>query len=435
MTCASCEKPLFSAVSFCPYCGARQAPGSAAPAQPRDTAGVPAAEEPSASAAAAPAAEPSKGEKTRIRTRNDQDAGTPATSKTTKTTTTATAAAAAAAASTAVAPPADGVGARPAGTMVPKKGLKRWQKILLGLIVVVGLFAYMGQRNSSRGLVCQSALSEGQQALERGDLDAARQHSELAESNCAGPAKDQLATFQKAVQLASSVEGCRSNQRLLNNQLNEHKLESASKTLARLVPKCAAEASSGKLRRRLTQAQASANTALQQTRRALTSQNLAGARQALATLLAINSEAEQRAELENDIVRLQTLSEARGDSQPAAVTAPTAPTPVQHTPAPAAVYAPAPAPATVYAPPPAPAAAADENRAARPGSVANAKAEMARTFINDAETALAQRRFDSARTYLDSARRMDPANPRLESLQQQIRDKERQLLQQDTSIR
>jgi hypothetical protein len=422
MTCASCEKPLFSAVTFCPYCGARQAPGSAAPAQPRDTAGLPAAELAPETVTPPPPAERPKGEKTRIRARSDQDAGAPATSKTAKTTTTANAAAAAA--YTAVAPPADGVGARPAGTTVPKKGLKRWQKILLTLIAVVGLFAYIGQRNSARGLVCQRALSEGQQALERGDLDAARQHSDVAESNCAGPAKDQLSAFQKAVQLASSVEGCSSNQRLLNNQLNEHKLESASKTLARLVPKCAAEASSGKLRRRLTQAQASANSALQQTRRALTSQNLPAARQALAALLAINSEAEQRAELENDIVRLQTLSEARGESVPAAVTAPTAPAPVQHTPAPALLSAPVPAPP-----------ATDENRTARPGSVANAKAEMAQTFINDAETALAQRRFDSARTYLDSARRMDPANPRLESLQQQIREKERQLLQQDTSIR
>ncbi len=420
MTCASCEKPLFSAVSFCPYCGTRQGSASAAAAALQAPVTVP----PAAQTPPPPESHP-KGEKTRIRARTEQAADTPVASNTAK--------AGAAAAYAAVAPALPGgAAARPASTTLPspKAGLKRWQKILLGLIVVLALFAYIGKRNASRGLVCQSALSEGQQALDRGDIDAARQHSEVAESNCSGPAKDQLGVFQKAVQLASSVEGCRSNQRLLNSQLNEHKLESASKTLARLVPKCAAEASSGKLRRRLTQAQASANTALQQTRRALSSQNLAGARQALANLLAINSESEQRAELENDIVRLQTISEARGDNLPAASTSPTtpaAPSPVLHTPAPVQLTAPAPASA--------PATASDESRTARPGAVANAKAEMAQTFINDAETALAQRRFDSARTYLDSARRMDPANPRLESLQQQIRDKERQLLQQDTSIR
>lgn len=431
MKCASCQQPLFSAVAFCPYCRAPQAHGSAVPVEPPVELAPP----------AAPPAPRGKGETTRIPKRPETtpppkpqkppEPVKPAEAKPEP----------APAAKAAPVPPAAQADSKaPPAASGKNKPSRLWRNLAIGILLVLGLFAYMGQRDKARGLACQSAISAGQQALEHGDLDGARQQNDIAQANCAAPAKEQLAKFQKTLQAADTVETCRSNQRLLNTQLNEHKLESAGKTLARLVPKCAAEANSGKLRRRLNQAQTSASNAVQATRRALASQNLAAAQQGMASLLAANSEAAEREELENEIVRLKTLTDARNEAPgpaPATVAAPaaTAPAPApatSTTPATAPLAAP-PAAAAAQAPRPAP--AADDSREQKNGAVANAKAEMAQTFINDAETALAQRRFDSARTYLESARRMDPANPRIEALSRQIRERERQLLQQDTTIR
>ena len=42
---------------------------------------------------------------------------------------------------------------------------------------------------------------------------------------------------------------------------------------------------------------------------------------------------------------------------------------------------------------------------------------------------------DAAKTYLDSARRIDPANSRIDSLARRIRDREHQVLQTETTIK
>jgi hypothetical protein len=56
-------------------------------------------------------------------------------------------------------------------------------------------------------------------------------------------------------------------------------------------------------------------------------------------------------------------------------------------------------------------------------------------FLRDAETALAQSRFDAARTYVDSARRIDPGNAQAARLLQRIRERELQVLRNETTIR
>ncbi len=430
MKCASCQQPLFSAVAFCPYCRTPQAHGSTEAVAPAVEVTPPVAARP----------QRGKGETTRI-TKRPETSPLPEPQKSPKPTAPTEPpvsrpepAATTPATRMPSAPQQDSTPTVPTGGK--SKPARLWRNLAIGILLVLGLFAYIGQRDKARAMACQTAISAGQQALEHGDLDGARQQNELAQSNCGAADKDLLAKFQKNLQAADTVESCRSNQRLLTTQLNEHKLESAGKTLARLVPKCAAEANSAKLRRRLNQAQTSAGNAIQATRRALESQNLAAARQGMTSLMAANVEAAEREELENEIVRLQTLTDAKNSAPVPAtaavtLTAPATTTQATLPTAPASVATPAPAPR----PAPAPAPALDDSREQKSGAVNSVKAEMAQTFITDAETALAQRRFDSARTYLESARRMDPANPRIETLSRQIRERERQLLQQDTTIR
>ena len=61
--------------------------------------------------------------------------------------------------------------------------------------------------------------------------------------------------------------------------------------------------------------------------------------------------------------------------------------------------------------------------------------DMAQSFLRDAERALLEGKFDAAKTYLDSARRVDPTNPRIDSLSRRIRDREHQVLQTETTIK
>jgi hypothetical protein len=65
----------------------------------------------------------------------------------------------------------------------------------------------------------------------------------------------------------------------------------------------------------------------------------------------------------------------------------------------------------------------------------NNQAALIQQFLSDAQTALAQSRFDAAKTYLDSARRMDPSNPQIDALARAIQNREHEVLQNETSIK
>ena len=87
----------------------------------------------------------------------------------------------------------------------------------------------------------------------------------------------------------------------------------------------------------------------------------------------------------------------------------------------------APAPARVAAP-----SAAVQMQAQMQAQM---EAQMAQGFLRDAEHALARGQFDAARTYIDSARRVDPYNKQADALAHTVRERERQVLQNETTIR
>ena len=62
------------------------------------------------------------------------------------------------------------------------------------------------------------------------------------------------------------------------------------------------------------------------------------------------------------------------------------------------------------------------------------RSEMAQAFLRDAERSLLEGKFDAAKTYLESARRVDPGNARIDNLSRRIRERERQVLQTETTI-
>ena len=419
-SCPTCASSLYSEVKYCPFCGtgtatgARPKPAAApvpppapaaadavvtesgrntAPAQPVPAAAAPAAAAPAparAAEAARPAAQGWAAGKNAKAAASALPPGTP--------------------------PPP------PLSPPPPKSGKGKW--IVIGA-ALVALFIYTVGKPDPAELACDSALEQGNKALLAKDLTGARAQAATASGACKGPAaRKEVTTLLNAVAAAQKKNtGCQRSFRIIGSHLEEHKLASARTALNGLSLNCADDADATALRSRLSEATGAADSAQAALRTALDNKDLAAAKSNLQALKMTNRENPDLPGLKAEVAQLA-----------AAEAAPAAPA---NNPAPAAPVAAAPAPAPVSAAPRAaePVRERAPARRSAPESTANPKAEMASAFLHDAETALAQKKFDAARTYVDSARRVDPTNPRLDSLTQQIRDRERQVLQQETIIR
>ena len=93
----------------------------------------------------------------------------------------------------------------------------------------------------------------------------------------------------------------------------------------------------------------------------------------------------------------------------------------------AAIVAPAPAPAEPIAPP--------RGVALAPVAAPNNPTELVNASLRRAEMALEQLNFDAARSHVESARRIEPTNPRAARLMQQIGDREIRYLREETVIK
>ena len=421
-SCSTCASPLYSEVKYCPFCGTGTAPG----ARPKQAA---ASVPPPAPAAAADAVAPVSG----------RDSA-PAQPAPTAATAAPAASAAPAGAAEAARPAAQGWAAgkngkaaapgqlppaAPAATTPPprpKSGKGKW--FVIGA-VLVALFIYIKGKPDPAALACDAALEQGNKALLAKDLAGARAQAAKASGACTGAlAREEVTSLLNAVAAAQKKNsGCQRSFRIIGSHLEEHKLASARTALNALSGNCADDADATALRSRLSEAAGAADSAQAALRTALDNKDLAGAKANLQALKMANRENPDLPALKAEVAQLAT-----------AAAAPVAATPAD-TPAPAAPVVAAPAPAAAPSRAAEPVRERTPARRSAPESAANPKAEMAAAFLHDAETALAQKKFDAARTYVDSARRVDPANPRLDSLTQQIRDRERQVLQQETIIR
>jgi len=340
--------------------------------------------------------------------------------------------------------------------------------ILIGLLVIL---SRCGGGSPEDKKACLTALGQGNKLLARGDVAGAGIQSANANAYCRGDTRAKADELQTAVAKAeNSGTACSRALKIIDGLLDNHQLDSARNRLDKLDKKCATDAGAKKLRQRLSTAQSAANSTTDAVRRALNQRDAGAAAKALDRLNGLNRDSADLPGLRAMLASLQAEMAAAVAAAPAParasaqVQAP-APAPAQasaqsqspaitRTTTPALTRAATPAaqvstatPQIANAPPQA-ANATPQLTTAAPGTatrsqpapavrqeVHNAKAEMAVSFIQDAETALSQSRFDAARTYLDSARRMDPNSPRLDTVSRQIRDRERQMMQQETTIR
>lgn len=279
--------------------------------------------------------------------------------------------------------------------------------------VIVYMNGKPGGKNES---ACNDAIDSGLKLVANGSLDGARQKLATAKNVCTGKSSAKADDLQAAIGKAGAASGsCQRSVRAIERLIDGHQLQSAARGIAALDADCAGAASVDSLRKQLARQQAAAASVLVGVRQALDGKDATTARNGIARLEAIDREAVELPQLKADV---QALSAA----------AVPAPAPVS-VPVPAALE---PTPARAVERP-----AVAERRPLETSPVDSGAAmrnEMAQSFLRDAERSLLEGKFDAAKTYLESARRIDPGNARIDNLSRRIRERERQVLQTETTI-
>jgi len=400
--CSGCSVTLQGEVAFCPFCGEgvdgavrKVVPAAATVAAP--VAAVPAP--PSVPVPAAPVATP-------------QPAAVPAASVP------PVAAVPPSAPLTPARPPADRAPIPPA---TRKGGKGKW--IAGGIALLLVVLYNVGSRDKPviEENACESAFDQGTKAVTSGDLDAARTQALRASAECGDKERAKVNTLQRAIAAAEKTDNtCQRNFRAIDGLLQDSRPGRARAGLNELTAACSNKPEAEALRTRLEATQEAIKAALADVRSALDARDQAQARAALAKLTSLNRDEPSLNQLKWEVDALDAAAAAAAQpAPPAEVFMPgAAPVPRAPSPEPAAQRVPS-----------APSASGTQDAGAAQ------RTSMATMFLRDAEQALLQRKFDAAKTYVESARRADPNNPQLDSMMQQIRDRERQMLQEETTIR
>ena len=398
--CSGCSATLQGEVAFCPFCGegvdgaVRKVVPAAAP-----VAAIPAP--PSVPVPAAPVVTP-------------QPAAAPAASVSPV---------------AAVPPSAPPTPVRPAPDRAPippatrKGGKGKW--IAGGIALLLVVLYNVGSRDKPviEENACESAFDLGTKAVTSGDLDAARTQALRASAECGDKERAKVSTLQRAIAAAEKTDNtCQRNFRAIDGLLQDSRPGRARAGLNELTAACSNKPEAEALRTRLEATQEAIKAALADVRSALDARDQAQARAALAKLTGLNRDEPSLNQLKWEVDALDAAAAAAAQPAPPAEVFMPGAAPVQR--APSQVQEP-----TAPRAPTAPTAPATQDTGAAQ------RTSMATMFLRDAEQALLQRKFDAARTYVESARRADPNNPQLDSMMQQIRDRERQMLQEETTIR
>lgn len=316
---------------------------------------------------------------------------------------------------------------RPASDRAPippaarKGGKGKWIAGGIALLLVVLYNVGSGDKPVIEENACESAFDLGTQAVTSGDLAAARTQALRASAECGDKERAKVNTLQRAIAAAEKTDNtCQRNFRAIDGLLQDSRPGRARAGLNELTAACSNKPEAEALRTRLEATQEAIKAALADVRSALDARDQAQARAALAKLTSLNRDEPSLNQLKWEVDALDAAAAAAAQPAPPAEVFMPGAAPVPRAPSqePAAQRAPT-----------APTASVTQDAGAAQ------RTSMATMFLRDAEQALLQRKFDAAKTYVESARRADPNNPQLDSMMQQIRDRERQMLQEETTIR
>lgn len=305
--------------------------------------------------------------------------------------------------------------------------------VVLGLAALVGVFYIVG-KPSKKEDACDQALNQAAVLLSGDDAAGARGQTLLAMASCSGEARAKAGDLQAAADKAIAAQvKCERSFRRIGSQIAEHRLQSARGAVDQLDTACAESLQGKGLRSQIETGLAAATAAEAEMRKQLADGDLKAAQAAFDQISANNREYPDLATLRRELAAgakvpdaappmnatapaatmpREILREGQGEGrrEPLQVARPPLPLP--------AVAAPPPSLPAVAAPPP-----------------SNSQAEMAQSFLRDAEAAMNQLKFDAAKTFVESARRIDPGNPQAATLARRIKDRELQYLKEETSIK
>lgn len=403
--CIECDKRLFGAVKFCPFCGTATGAPLAAVVPQKPVATDAAASDAAPSKAPAPvqsasvarATPPPEAQPERVDTRKKPVASMPV-----KSPREAKKSEAARVVDTPPSPKPD----------KPKKPRKVFRNVVIVAGVVV-LLVLIGRGSNKQDITCNQQVDEGTKLVQSGDLAGAAEQSKLAGASCTGNLAAKATELQALVTTSQATRAqCSRAYDTVTSRLRDGRLSAAISGLNQLPLACAGSADASQIKEQVEQASTAADVAEQQARTAI------AAGDAVAAVAAVD-----------DLARLDRfrsiLPSLRAQISSIPATKPAEPATEQA----ASESAPAIAvqPPTTLRPVPQP---------IQPVAPAfNGQAAVAQQFLSDAQAALEQNRFDAAKTYIDSARRMDPHNPRIDALARVVRDREHAVLQDETTIK
>lgn len=294
----------------------------------------------------------------------------------------------------------------------PRKPRKLLRNIALGAAAVVVVLVLIGRGASKQDMACNQQVDAGAKLVQSGDLAGAAAQSKLASASCTGNLEARATALQTLVATAEATRTqCSHAYDTVTSRLRDGRLGAAVSGLNQLPLACAGTQDANRIKEQVEQASTAADTAEQQVRTAIAAGDTASANTAVDELARLDRFRQVLPSLRAQIAAIPASAPAATAPEQAALA--TVAAPVLQAPAPQPVR-----PAAIAAP-----------------AAANGDAGAAQQFLGDAQTALAQGRFDAAKTYLDSARRLDPDNPRIDALARIVRDRERQVLEDETTIK
>ena len=244
---------------------------------------------------------------------------------------------------------------------------------------------------------CRRILQAGEQMLKSGDVAKAKASALQAASTCQGKELEAAKLLKSSVEKETEAQTrCARNFNRIDQLLREHRLISATSVLKEMNDSCAKNAKAKSLQEAIEQAQTDAQLIEESVRRAIEDKSLETATTELEKLEKLNIESRNLEKIRKEIKGLRAASSVPpGDHLK-----------LQRT--------------------------TTQTQESPPQPTSNA---MVKAILGDAEQALAQRKFDAARTFAETARRLDPSNALVQPLLNHIREKELQVLKDETTIR
>jgi hypothetical protein len=302
-------------------------------------------------------------------------------------------------------------------------------KIAGGLVAVV-IVGYLSFKQFGPDSLCDKTLAQAAERLAGSDVAGGKSLLVQALASCHGDGRQRAVELQGlADKAAVSAATCDRVFQRISGAIAGHRLGAARKIYEEVDPTCTTASHGKQLLEQLEREESLAASAAAAARKALDSGDASAAREAINLLASINRD-------EADIHALRERLDAMGNT-PAAqptISSPTVPPAISvQTHTPIQVIPPAGLP-PAQSPEAKPAPTAPSSPPAGPAQV-NLQAEMAQGFIRDAERALAEMKFDAAKTYVASARKLDPGNPQAADLLRRISAREMQYLRDETTIK